>query len=90
MPGYRPDEYAQNILKALPPKPPLSMGEIEWDDKEHSMAGAKHQHFDNGVMLYRESNGNILFMHDGKVSSEDPWQLLPTSKRYALTEVQDD
>ncbi|TRX62416.1 hypothetical protein [Corynebacterium hiratae] len=79
----------ETVLMGMPPKPPLSMGEIAWDDNEHRMAGAKHQYFDIGVMLYRGTDGNILFMHDGKVSSVDPWHLLPTGKRYTLTEVQE-
>lgn len=80
----------ETVLMGMPPKPPLSMGEIAWDDKEHCMTGAKHQYFDNGVMLYREPDGNIVFMHDGKVSPEDPWHLIPTGKHYRLQEVQDD
>lgn len=80
----------ETVLMGMPPKPPLSMGEIAWDDKEHRMTGAKHQVFDIGVMLYRESDGNILFMHDGRVFSVDPWHLIPTGQRYRLQEVQDD
>ena len=89
----RHDPHAETlegrILAVLPPKPPLSMGEIAWDDNAHRMAGAKHQYFDTGVMLYRVTDGNILFMHDGKVTPVDPWHLIPTGKRYRIQEVQD-
>ena len=80
----------ETVLMGMPPKPPLSMGEIEWDDQKHSLTGAEHQHFGRGIMLYRGADLKIWFMHDGKVSSEDPWHLLPTGKRYRLQEAQDD
>lgn len=80
----------ETVLMGMPPKPPLSMGEIAWDDNEHRLTGAEHQHLGHGVMLSRGSDGTIWFMHDGKVSSADPWHLLPVGKHYRLQEVQDD
>ena len=34
----------ESILRALPPKPQLTMAEVEWDDDKHYLAEAKHMH----------------------------------------------
>lgn len=92
--GYRPDEYAQNILKALPPKPRPTMAEVEWDDDEHYLAEAEHADWGTMTMLkpmrtypqikcLSTKGGDYCIVYP---STED---LTPTGRRYTLTEVQE-
>lgn len=83
------------ILKALPPKPKLTMGDIEWDDDEHYMAEAEH-HLHGLVTMIGPVGirGNIqcTFRNDDGINtvyvSRD--YLTPTGRNYRLQEAQDD
>lgn len=78
------------ILKALPPKPRLTMAEIEWDDDVHYLAEAENENGDAVIMLGKDASGRINIAGKGFVGSVYANLLTPTGKRYALTEVQDD
>ena len=90
--GYRPDEYAQNILKALPPKPQPTMAEVEWDDELHYLTEAEHVEWGTVIMLrYERGFDRIQVFRTGtpnKFGFASLASLTPTGKRYTLTEVQ--
>lgn len=87
--GYRPDEYAQNILKALPPKPRPTMADIEWDNDVHYLAEAERAGWGKVTMLWVSTIGNISVIGDGLVRDVRAEDLIPTGRRYTLTEVQE-
>lgn len=93
--GYRPDEYAQNILKALPSKPQPTVADVGWDNKKHRFAVAEHPDYGEVIMLQSDlTTGQIrILLNDyGEfhMPYASPQNLTPTGKRYTLTEVQDD
>ena len=82
------------ILKALPPKPLLTMDEVEWDDELHYLAEAEHPEYGKVIMLRPNLIGGkvrIFFEKDGVIYSPLALakNLTPTGKRYTLTEVQE-
>lgn len=92
--GYPANEYRNLILAALPPRPQPTMAEIEWDDDQYFLAEVKTESGMTAVMLHCVSDTQILCLHKEygtyrayNLASD---QLIPTGKRYTLTEVQDD
>lgn len=84
----------RRILRALPPKPALTMAEIAWDDDRHYLAEAEHPDFGKVIMLGLNAYSRIDFFAPERYASRfkdtGPENLTPTGKRYTLTEVQDD
>ena len=86
--------WKKQILAALPPKPKLTMAEIEWDDDEHFLAEAEDELCSSVIMLQQsKETGNIQAILKGTIKSyliyQRPEHLTPTGKRYTLTEVQE-
>lgn len=86
--------WKSEILAALPPKPALTMNEIEWDNNKHYLAEAEHVDWGTVIMLYHdETMRRIQYLCTGEANRacfSTPDALTPTGKRYTLTEVQDD
>ena len=83
-----------NIEKVLPPRPQLTMAEIEWNDDEHFLAEAEDESCSSVIMLQQsKETGNIQAILKGTIKSyliyQRPEHLTPTGKRYTLTEVQE-
>lgn len=84
--------WKKQILAALPPKPKLTMADVEWDDDEHYLAEAESESGVKVVMLSQNRDfirciqppnaGDVVI----GVPSED---LTPTGRRYTPTEVQE-
>lgn len=85
--------WKSEILAALPPKPALTMNEIEWDDDKHYLAEAEHLQFGKVIMLGLNVYDQIDFIAPSRYASrykDAPLEdLTPTGKRYTLTEVQE-
>ncbi|WP_230308885.1 hypothetical protein [Corynebacterium hiratae] len=81
------------ILRALPPKPHPTMAEVEWDGDKHFLAEANHPTWGRSTMLGLDKDGWIEVIswdEDGPaIHSAIPCYLVPTGKRYMLTEVQE-
>ena len=79
----------ESILRALPPKPQLTMAEVEWDDDKHYLAEAKHMHSGRVIMLAQVDDSAIkcLKKDNGYTFTACSDFLKPTGKRYTLTEV---
>lgn len=86
-------EREQLIRKFLPPIPPFTMAEVEWDDDKHYLAEAEHVDWGTVIMLYQnEEDGRIQYICTGEANRarfSTPDALTPTGKRYTLTEVQE-
>lgn len=86
-------EREQLIRKFLPPIPPFTMAEVEWDDDKHYLAEADHATTRKVIMLHPTSDGKIECLNkwDGlyRIYWFTPAHLTPTGKRYTLTEVQE-
>lgn len=83
-----------DIRAALPPKPLPTMADVEWDDDEHYLAEAEHADWGTMTMLkpmrtypqikcLSTKGGDYCIVYP---STED---LIPTGRRYTLTEVQE-
>nr|DAQ55630.1 MAG TPA: hypothetical protein [Caudoviricetes sp.] len=85
--------WKSEIIAALPPKPALTMNEIEWDDDKHYLAEAEHLQFGKVIMLGLNVYDQIDFIAPSRYASrykDAPLEdLTPTGKRYTLTEVQE-
>lgn len=81
------EELQELVLRALPPNLPLSMADIEWDDKEHRLSGAEHRHFGNGIMLCENGDKSIAFIHEDGMEAVKPEHLIPNGKHYYLQET---
>lgn len=85
--------WKNEILKVLPPKPQLTMADIEWDDAKHYLAEAEHPDYGKVIMLGLNSYSLIDFFAPKRYSSRfkdaPPEILTPTGKRYTLMEVQE-
>lgn len=81
------------ILAALPPVPKLTMADMEWDDEKHYLAEAKHYICGNVIMLGPDHDGSIEFFvpkfHASRYDAARPYTLIPTGRRYTLTEAQE-
>lgn len=86
-------EREQLIRKFLPPIPRPTMAEVEWDDDKHFLAEANHPTWGRSAMLGLDKDGWIEVIswdEDGPaIHSAIPYYLVPTGKRYTLTEVQE-
>ncbi|MDK8505575.1 hypothetical protein [Corynebacterium accolens] len=86
--------WKNEILKALPPKPQPTMAEIEWDDDKHYLAEAERVDGAKVAMLkpmrlYPQIKCLAFDGGDFCIDYPDPDDLIPTGKRYTLTEVQE-
>lgn len=86
--------WKKQILAALPPKPQLTMDEVEWDDEKHYLAEAEHVDWGKVVMLTPAENHCAIrcaLQNDEGISIVfcTSSYLTPTGKRYTLTEVQE-
>lgn len=81
------------ILNALPPIPQPTMAEIEWDDEKHYLAEAEYEPYGSVIMLGPADDGFIEFfsprLRECRCDSAHRETLIPTGKRYTLTEVQE-
>lgn len=85
--------WKSEILAALPPKPALTMAEVEWDDDKHYLAEAEHPTFGKVIMLGigEEKLIDVFIPHLRESNCIVPrGNLTPTGKRYTLTEVHND
>ncbi|OFN33638.1 hypothetical protein [Corynebacterium sp. HMSC072A04] len=86
-------KYHSSIRAALPPKPQPTMAEVEWDDDLHYLAEATHPVYETVLMLGPYMDGTIKFLALNRADSKTVWgqpeNLIPTGKRYTLTEVQE-
>lgn len=88
------EELQELVLRVLPPKPKLTMGDIEWDDDKHYMAEAEHHLYGLVTMIGRVGiHGYIqcAFRNDDGINTVlvNRDYLTPTGRRYTLTEVQE-
>lgn len=86
--------WYEEILKALPHKPRLTMADIEWNNDEHYFAEAKHPDFGNVIMLGPSpASGDIRITRHKKHGKlwqlVEPNTLILTGKRYTLKEILD-
>lgn len=82
------------VLEALPPRPRPTMAEIEWDDEKHYLAEAERVDGAKVAMLkpmrlYPQIKCLAFDGGDFCIDYPDPDDLIPTGKRYTLTEVQE-
>lgn len=87
-------DYREMILKALPPKPQPTMGDVEWDDDKHRFAEAEHVDWGTMIMLkpMREyPQIKCLSTKGGDFCILYPLAecITPTGRRYTPTEVQE-
>ncbi|MEK0056866.1 hypothetical protein [Corynebacterium sp. KPL2825] len=87
-------KYTMSVIeKALLPKPPETMADIEWDDDLHYLAEAEHPDYGKVIMLGLEMHGLIDFFtssdHTKRCLAVERETLTPTGKRYILTEVEE-
>ena len=92
--GVKAQKQYHAVLKILPPLPRPTMAEVEWDDDEHYLAEAEHPEYGKVIMLNMPPvSGEVItiFKRDGVVYSPRvlPQNLIPTGRRYTLTEVQE-
>lgn len=79
----------RRILRALPPKPALTMAEIAWDDDKHYLAEAEFKGYGLAIMLWETTGERISVIRGRLVWTARPEELTPTGRRYTLTEVQE-
>lgn len=92
--GIKANVQYRTVLEALPPKPELTMADVEWDDDKHYLAEAEHAIWGKVIMLFRDvDEGNIFVKTQSKEDQHflygTPEYLTPTGKRYTLAEVQE-
>lgn len=92
--GTRAHSRYGAIRDVLPPKPQPTMADVEWDDDKHYLAEAEHADWGTMTMLkpmrtypqikcLSTKGGDYCIVYP---STED---LIPTGRRYTLTEVQE-
>lgn len=77
------------IKKALLPKPPETMADVEWDDDVHYLAEAEHPNYGKVIMLWEASIGGITIIEGEIVATVDHDTLTPTGRRYTPTQPQE-
>lgn len=88
------DTAIEAIRRILPPKPKLTMADIEWDGDEHYLAEAEHADWGTMIMLkpmrdypqikcLSTKGGDFCIIYP---FAED---ITPTGRRYTRTEAQD-
>lgn len=81
------------ILSALPPKPRLTMADVNWVHSKHFLAEAEHPTYGNTVLIQDTGDGLIqcIVNYEGNTFLFRAYShnLTPTGRRYTLTEVQD-
>lgn len=86
-------KHCASVLAALPPRPQLTMADVEWDDEEHYLAEAKSLFHGNVVMIEKDTEDGLIQCISaggiGGVFVTPPEALTLTGKRYILTEVQE-
>lgn len=81
------------IEKALPPKPPLTMADVVWDEDKYFLAEAEHYKYGKVVMLKKDPfAGNITVLYKDEDGFNDllctnSKYLTPTDTKYVLKEV---
>lgn len=81
------------IEKALPPRPPLTMADVVWDEDKCFLAEAEHPEYGKVVMLKKDTfDGNITVLYKDEDGFKDilctnPKYLTPTDTKYALLEM---
>ena len=81
------------IHEALPPKPPLTMADVVWDEDKYFLAEAEHYKYGKVVMLKKDPfAGNITVLYKDEDGFNDllctnSEYLTPTDTKYVLKEV---
>lgn len=81
------------IHEALPPKPPLTMADVVWDEDKCFLAEAEHPEYGKVVMLKKDTfAGNITVLYKDEDGFNDllctnSKYLTPTDTKYVLKEV---
>ena len=81
------------LIKFLPPIPPKTMEEIEWDENMCFLAEAEHPEYGKVVMLKKDTfDGNITVLYKDEDGFKDilctnPKYLTPTDTKYVLLEM---
>lgn len=82
------------VAKAFPPKPQLTMADIEWDDEKHYLAEAINTNYGEVIMVFQHTTTEKIYFIS-PYGEEQPFvyaapeDLVPTGKRYQLTEIQE-
>lgn len=82
------------VAKAFPPKPRLTMADIEWDDGKHYLAEAINTNYGEVIMIFQHTATEKIYFIS-PYGEEQPFvyaapeDLVPTGKRYQLTEIQE-
>lgn len=81
----------ERLAKFLPPRPQLTMDEIEWENDKHYLAEAEQCKYGKVIMLGLNENGSVVFItpnsREVNYSTAYPDSVTPTGKRYTLTEA---
>lgn len=90
--GIIADGQYKDILEALPPKPKLTMADVEWNDDNHSLTEAIHPNYGNVPMLaqhyFNDDIGILIKEEDGlDLLYVAPETLTPTGRKYELKEI---
>lgn len=92
--GLKAEGQYRTVLEALPPKPDLTMADVEWDDDKHYLAEADHPMFGKVIMLGLNAYSEIEFFapqrYNGRYKEAPRESLILTGKRFSLTEVIND
>lgn len=93
--GLTADAKYNTVLKALPPKPELTMADVEWNDNEHYLAEADHSEYGAVIMLgVGPCSGDIRITRDKECGAlwqvVDPIELTPTGHKFELKEITND
>ena len=82
--------WKSQILKALPPKPQLTMDDVDWEQDKHFLAIAEDtRDNDRYIMLFPELPEHIRCIGEGSRKYTESLlrkYLVPTGERYILEE----
>lgn len=60
--GYVVNEYKEKILAALPPKPELTMEDIDWDPDDYYLVEAKHPNYGTVLMIEKSIYTGLILI----------------------------
>lgn len=77
-------EMTATAERILATTTPPTMADVEWDTKEHHLAGATTPMSRDVVMLWGDEDNDCIFTEEGRILRK---ALTPNGKRYELREV---
>ena len=60
--GYVVNDYKEKILTALPPKPELTMEDIDWDPDDYYLVEAKHPNYGTVLMIEKSIYTGLILI----------------------------